>query len=111
LRRFSPINPSFQFLDPLRVKGMISTFILPTMPHEMPRRTIHIPESTEKRVRALADEGESFSAAVTRLLEAGAAAVEGKGVPRYVGTGDREDGPTDLGRRAEHYLQELATSD
>ena len=77
----------------------------------MPRRTIYIPESTEKRVRALAAEGESFSAAVTRLLEAGAVAVEGKRAPRYVGTGERGDGPTDLGRRAERYLRELATSD
>jgi hypothetical protein len=91
---------------------MISSFILrPPMADEMPRRTIYIPESTEKRVRALAGEGESFSAAVTRLLEAGATAVQGKGVPGYVGTGEREGGPTDLGRRAEHYLRELATSD
>jgi hypothetical protein len=81
------------------------------MTAEMPRRTIYIPESTEKRVRALAGEGESFSAAVTRLLEEGAAAVEGHRTPRYVGTGDREDAPTDLGRRTEHYLRELATRD
>ncbi len=72
------------------------------MAHEMPRRTIYIPESTEKRVRALADEGESFSAAVTRLLEAGARAVEGRRIPGFVGSGE---GPSDLGRRAEEYLR------
>jgi hypothetical protein len=78
------------------------------MAAEMPRRTIYIPESTEKRVRALAEEGESFSAAVTRLLEAGATAVDGRRVPSYVGTGE---GPSDLGRRAEWYLRNPGTSE
>jgi hypothetical protein len=81
---------------------MIFTFILIAMADDMPRRTIYISESTEKRVRELADEGESFSAAVTRLLEAGASAVEGRRVPRYVASGE---GPSDLGRRAEWYLR------
>lgn len=75
----------------------------------MPRRTIHITESTEALVRELAEDGESFSAAVTRLIEAGAAAVRGNRVPRYVGTG--AGGPDDLGRRAEEYLRELASSE
>jgi len=83
---------------------MMSTFILKSMP----RRTIHIPESTDALVRELAEDGESFSAAVTRLIEAGAAATEGKHPPRYVGIAG---GPRDeLGRRAERYLRELATS-
>jgi hypothetical protein len=75
----------------------------------MPRRTIHIPEGTESLVRELADEGESFSAAVTRLIEAGAAAIGGKRPPRYVGVADGP--PDDLGRRAEEYLRELASSE
>ena len=71
----------------------------------MPRRTIHIPESTDSLVRDLAEEGESFSAAVTRLLEAGAAAVEDRRrVPSYVGLGG--NGPRDLGRNYEKYLRE-----
>ena len=74
----------------------------------MPRRTIHIPESTESLVRELAEEGESFSAAVTRLIEAGAAATRGKSVPSYVGVGSGP--PDDLGRKAEQYLRELASS-
>jgi hypothetical protein len=73
------------------------------MAAEMPRRTIYIPESTEKRVRALADEDESFSAAVTRLLEAGATAVEGRRVPSFVASGE---GPSDLSLRAEEYLKD-----
>lgn len=73
----------------------------------MPRRTIHIPEGTETLVRELALEGESFSATVTRLIEAGAKALERGRVPGYVGSGE---GPDDLGRRAETYLRELVSS-
>lgn len=75
----------------------------------MPRRTIHIPESTEALVRDAAEEGESFSAAVTRLIEAGAAARAGKRPPRYVGVGHGP--PDELGRKAEKYLRELASSE
>jgi hypothetical protein len=89
--------------------GMILEFILHVMPDAMPRRTIHIPDSTEQRVRALAREGESFSAAVTRLLEEGVAAVEGKRAPRYVGVG--EGPPDELGRKLEQYLEELVELD
>ena len=70
----------------------------------MPRRTISIPESTDKLVRELAHEGESFSAAVTRLIELGASAAEGRKVPSYVGVADGP--PDDLGLRAEEYLRE-----
>jgi hypothetical protein len=72
------------------------------------RRTINIPDSTDERVRELAEDGESFSAAVTRLIEAGAAATEGKRPPRYVGIAG---GPSDeVGRRAEEYLREIFKS-
>lgn len=74
----------------------------------MARRTIHIPASTEALVRELAQPGESFSATVTRLIEAGAKTLEQGRVPRYVASGD---GPDDLGRRAEAYLRELAPTD
>ena len=75
----------------------------------MPRRTIHIPESTDSLVRELAEEGESFSAAVTRLLEAGAAARAENRVPSYVGIAS---GPAEeLGRNHEKYLKELFSAD
>jgi hypothetical protein len=70
----------------------------------MVRRTIYLPESVDKLVRERALEGESFSAAVARLVQQGAAAERGGKLPRYVGSGK---GPTDLGRRAEQYLREL----
>jgi hypothetical protein len=73
----------------------------------MARRTVNLPESTDALVRELANEDESFSAAVTRLVEAGARSLGRARSPRYVAAGE---GPEDLGRRAEHYLRELATS-
>ena len=84
---------------------MIVVFILSVMP----RRTIHITESTEALVRELSDEGESFSAAVTRLIQAGATAIDGTHAPRYVGIASGP--PDELGRRAEEYLRKLVTSE
>ena len=73
----------------------------------MARRTVSLPDDTEALVRRMAREGESFSAAVTRLIEAGARSLEGRRSPSYVGAGN---GPDDLGRRAEAYVQELVSS-
>lgn len=73
----------------------------------MARRTVSLPDHTEALVERLAREGESFSAAVARLIHAGARSIEGKKPPSYVGTGE---GPDDLGRRAEAYLNELVSS-
>ena len=70
----------------------------------MVRRTVSLPQSVDELVRERAQEGESFSAAVARLVRQGAAAERGRKRPRYVGSGR---GPTDLGRRAERYLREL----
>lgn len=70
----------------------------------MPRRTISISQKTDQLVRDLAGEDESFSATVTRLIEAGAKAAEGARVPSYVGSGT---GPADLSARAEDYLREI----
>lgn len=81
---------------------MNGAFILNFM--RMPRRTIHISEATEELVRELATEGESFSAAATRLIEAGAATVKGKRPPDYVGAGT--GAPDELGRHAEEYLRQ-----
>lgn len=74
----------------------------------MVRRTVSIPESVEKRVRNATEEGESFSAAVARLLEAGLRATQGRHRPDWVGSGE---GPDDLGRRAEQYLRRPATGE
>ena len=70
----------------------------------MVRRTVNLPERTDKLVREAAHEGESFSATVTRLLELGAKRVGHRRRPGYFGT---FDGPSDLGRNAERYLAEI----
>jgi hypothetical protein len=70
----------------------------------MARITISLPQSIEDLARESAREGESFSATVARLIEQGARAERGARRPRYVAAGD---GPEDLGRAAERYLNEL----
>jgi hypothetical protein len=70
----------------------------------MVRKTITMPESTVNLVRESARDGESFSAAVTRLIEEGARLVAEGRVPSYVGSAE---GPGDMGIRAEEYLREI----
>lgn len=73
----------------------------------MARRTVSLPDNTEALVRRMAHDGESFSAAVARLIEAGAKSLEGRRSVSYIGAGD---GPEELGRKAEAYLKELVRS-
>ena len=70
----------------------------------MARRTLNLPDSVDALVRESLLDGESFSAAATRLIEAGAKAGGKARRPRYVASGE---GPVDLGRLAEEYLREL----
>ena len=80
----------------------MTTFI-PTEVATMGRRTVYLPDSVEALAREHAEEGESFSATVARLIERGARA-SGRRRPDYVGSGE---GPDELGLLAERYLQEL----
>jgi hypothetical protein len=73
----------------------------------MVRRTISLPDSVDALVRERARDGESFSAAVARLIQQGAADEAGRRRPRYVASGE---GPADLGRLAERYLREAAVA-
>lgn len=69
----------------------------------MVRRTVNLPDVVDEQVREAAGEGESYSAVVTRLLEAGVRATHGKPRPPWIGSGE---GPRDLARRAEEYLRQ-----
>jgi len=84
---------------------MISEFI-PTEA-SMARRTINLPDSVETIAREAAENGESFSATVSRLIVQGAERANGLKPPSYTAAGE---GPSDLGRRAEHYLQTLVSA-
>jgi hypothetical protein len=65
---------------------------------------VSLPDGIDELVRRHVREGESFSAAVARLVQQGVAAEGSRRRPRYVGSGK---GPSDLGRLAERYLREL----
>ena len=69
----------------------------------MVRRTVNLPDAIDQQVREAAEEGESYSAAIARLVELGVKASGRKKPPAWVGSGE---GPPDLGRRAEEYLRE-----
>ena len=70
----------------------------------MIRRTVSLPESVDTLVRGLAREGESYSAALARLVEEGARALKSPRRLAFIGS---FDGPGDLGIRAEEYLKEI----
>jgi hypothetical protein len=70
----------------------------------MVRRTVSLPESTDALVRELAAEGESFSAAVTRILEAGAAALESGRYPSWIGSAE---GPGDERWRSDEAIRQV----
>jgi hypothetical protein len=70
----------------------------------MVRRTITLPEPVDSLVRLHARDGESFSAAVARFVQAGIEAEGGKDRYAWIGS---FDGPPDLGERVEEYLREI----
>jgi hypothetical protein len=70
------------------------------------RRTITLPDQLDARVRAAADEDESFSAAVTRLIDRGLAGTGNR--PSWIGSGESDD--PELAFRVEDILAELARS-
>lgn len=71
----------------------------------MVRKTVTLPESTVEVVRDRQLDGESFSAAVARLIEEGARPAAQGETPSWVGTAE---GPGDLSQRVEEILRELA---
>jgi hypothetical protein len=80
---------------------MILLFIPSSMAGAMARRTIYLPDSVEELARRNALEGESFSATIARLIEAGAREAGEAELPDWIGSGE---GPEDLGVNAERYL-------
>lgn len=69
----------------------------------MARRTINLPDNVETLAREAAASGESFSATVSRLIVQASQSQRGPRPPRYVAAGE---GPSDLGRAAERYLDQ-----
>jgi hypothetical protein len=69
----------------------------------MVRRTISLSASVDEKIRKVAEDEGSYSAAVARLVEEGAKRTGKNDRPSWIGSGD---GPRDLGRNAEKYLRE-----
>jgi hypothetical protein len=69
----------------------------------MVRRTISLPASVDEKIRKIAEEEGSYSAAVARLVEEGAKRAGKTERASWIGSGE---GPRDLGRNAEKYLRE-----
>jgi hypothetical protein len=71
----------------------------------MMRRTISLPEGVDALIRDSSQPGESYSATVARLVEAGARTSRTRRVPGFVGIAEGD--ADDLGRNTEKYLREL----
>jgi hypothetical protein len=70
------------------------------------RRTITLPDELDTRVRDAADDRESFSAAVARLIERGLVSTGNR--PDWIGSGESDD--PELAFKVEEILAELAKS-
>ena len=66
------------------------------------RRTVSLPKSIDELIVRRAKGERSYSAALVRLVEAGARALRDGRAPSYIASGD---GPGDLGINAELYLR------
>ena len=69
----------------------------------MPRKTISIPKATLERIERARRKGESFSAAIARLAEAGFDATDSGRRPAFIGVGDAPP----LGKDVEDVLDEI----
>lgn len=81
---------------------MMTKFI----PMGMVRRTISLPKAVDDIVRGTAEDGESYSSAVARLVHAGALALKKGEVPAWIGSGRSRKGPRDFARHYERYIRE-----
>jgi hypothetical protein len=73
------------------------------------RRTIRLPKPIDDLVIDTAQDGESYSAAAARLIEAGARALRRGTVPAWIGAGQSR-GPKDFARRYERNVGEAQSA-
>lgn len=73
----------------------------------MPRRTLSLPKAIDDIVSSVAEEGESYSAAAARLIEAGARQLRRSHRPAWIGAGSSKGVPRDFARNYEQYMVEL----
>jgi hypothetical protein len=67
------------------------------------RRTISLPPAVDEKIRKVAEEEGSYSAAVVRLVEEGAKRKGKSDLPDWIGSGE---GPADLSENLDKYIRE-----
>ncbi|MEK7863615.1 MAG: hypothetical protein AAB295_10180 [Chloroflexota bacterium] len=72
----------------------------------MVRRTISLPPAVDEKIRKIAEEEGSYSAAVARLVEDASKRTRSRQRPSFIGSVDDPDLPRDLGRNYEKYMRE-----
>jgi len=82
---------------------MIVTFILPAGGTQVVRRTISLPPAVDEKIRKVAEEEGSYSAAVVRLVEEGAKRKGKVDLPDWIGSGE---GPADLSENLDKYIRQ-----
>ncbi|MFN2521353.1 MAG: hypothetical protein ABR525_09945 [Candidatus Limnocylindria bacterium] len=70
----------------------------------MPRRTLSLPKAVDDIITSVAHEGESYSAAAARLIEAGARQLRRGHRPPWIGAGSAKSLPKDFARNYEEYM-------
>ncbi len=69
----------------------------------MVRRTISLPASVDEKIRKVAEDEGSYSAAVVRLVEQGIKKSGKDELPDFIGSGE---GPADLSENLDKYIRE-----
>ena len=72
----------------------------------MVRRTISLPASVDEKIRKIAEEEGSYSAAVARLVEDASKRTRSTERPSYIGSVDDPDLPRDLALNYEKYMKD-----
>lgn len=72
----------------------------------MVRRTISLPASVDEKIRKIAEEEGSYSAAVARLVEDASKRARSSERPRYIGSVDDPSLPRDLALNYEKYMKD-----
>lgn len=87
-------------MEPARSKGYDDSG------HTSMRHTIYVPDEKEQLIRSAMQPGETFSAAVLRLVQEGIFASMGREEPGYFNSMEGDDLPEDLGLNYEKYMHE-----
>ena len=72
----------------------------------MVRRTISLPASVDEKIRKIAEEEGSYSAAVARLVEDASKRSRSRERPSYIGSVDDPDLPRDFALNYEKYMKD-----